>query len=124
MSGMAVGAIGLYRRYLSPLKGFSCAHNAVHRRGSCSSFGLKVFERYRFGPAMTLLRRRLDDCRRAYALLMASASAGPGGQNKKSRKRDWFCDVCDPTGLAHCSPRSLSGVDLPDFAACDCLGGF
>jgi putative component of membrane protein insertase Oxa1/YidC/SpoIIIJ protein YidD len=38
MANIAVGTIKLYRRYLSPLKGFRCAHNALHACGSCSGF--------------------------------------------------------------------------------------
>jgi predicted nucleic acid-binding Zn ribbon protein len=43
MSTIAVAGIDLYRRYLSPLKGFRCAHHALHGAGSCSTFGRDVF---------------------------------------------------------------------------------
>jgi hypothetical protein len=39
----AIGTIGVYRRYLSPCKGYRCANNVLHDNGSCSDFALSVF---------------------------------------------------------------------------------
>jgi putative component of membrane protein insertase Oxa1/YidC/SpoIIIJ protein YidD len=65
MSALAVAGIDLYRRYLSPLKGFRCAHHAVHGRGSCSTFGRNVYGRFRFLEATRLLRQRFVECKEA-----------------------------------------------------------
>lgn len=36
LSQVAVQAIQLYRRFISPHKGFKCAHHVLHQNGSCS----------------------------------------------------------------------------------------
>ena len=67
------GAISAYQRYVSPYKGFCCAHHALHRRRSCSAFAKKVVLRFgvlRLGP---LLARRFKACRGAYQSLLAQA---------------------------------------------------
>jgi putative component of membrane protein insertase Oxa1/YidC/SpoIIIJ protein YidD len=62
---MAVAAIGGYQRYLSPWKGFVCAHRAVHGGASCSQYVKRVFATE---GAMTGLRSilpRFRACREA-----------------------------------------------------------
>ena len=59
---LALWAIRLYQRYLSPLKGFSCAYR-VHRGGaSCSAYGYRVIGRRGLLAGLRLLNRRLDRC--------------------------------------------------------------
>lgn len=58
-------SIGIYQRYVSPYKGFSCAHNHVHARGSCSEYGKRVVLRYGVLRFLPLLFRRFADCRSA-----------------------------------------------------------
>lgn len=105
MTTLAVGAIGVYRRYLSPWKGFRCAHAALHGRGSCSDFGLRVYERHPFATATALMRRRFAACRRAYLTLVAGSRSE---DEEKERRRTWQ-DAADWT---------CTGIDV-----CDCLGG-
>ena len=77
----AVGSIRAYQRWLSPYKGFRCAHHALHRQGSCSNFGLGVFQAHPFGQAWGLLRQRFQECRHAYLVL--AQSAGPMGSGSR-----------------------------------------
>jgi putative component of membrane protein insertase Oxa1/YidC/SpoIIIJ protein YidD len=67
------GAITAYQRYLSPYKGFCCAHHALHRRGSCSAFAKRVVIRFGVVWLAPLLARRFKACRRAYQVLMAQS---------------------------------------------------
>lgn len=63
MNPFSLWLIHLYRRYLSPFKGYKCAY-AVTKAGSlsCSDYGLKIFARYEFPLAIALLRRRFKRC--------------------------------------------------------------
>src|SRR3954470_19293134 len=63
-STAAIGLIGLYQRYLSPLKGFRCAHRARKhgRTSSCSQFAKRAFGRVGVLVGAALLRRRFDKC--------------------------------------------------------------
>jgi putative component of membrane protein insertase Oxa1/YidC/SpoIIIJ protein YidD len=94
MSSLAVAGIDLYRRYLSPLKGFRCAHHAVHGQGSCSTFGRNVYSRFRFLEATRLLRARFVECRQAAnqakraQIPLASYSQAGGQSNDTGQAND------------------------------------
>lgn len=67
------GAITSYQRFVSPYKGFCCAHHALHHRGSCSAFGKKVVLRFGVFRFFALMRLRLLACRSSYRALLAQA---------------------------------------------------
>ena len=119
MSTMAVGAIGLYRRHISPRKGFRCAHGVLHHRGSCSDFGLRVYERYSLGRATALMLRRFAACRAACQTLLAMAAEATPTDEKSNppRRSDLACNALD---VANCAT-----LPVPDATclACDCTGG-
>jgi putative component of membrane protein insertase Oxa1/YidC/SpoIIIJ protein YidD len=77
MANIAVGTIKLYRRYLSPLKGFRCAHNALHACGSCSDFGLRAFHRHSLLLSWRLIRLRFAACKAAHVTIIAMAGSVP-----------------------------------------------
>lgn len=61
-ASLALRAIRLYQRHLSPRKGFSCAYR-VHKGGaSCSAHGYRVIARHGLALGLPLLRRRLRRC--------------------------------------------------------------
>lgn len=62
----ALNLIDLYRRFVSPSKGFSCAHGAIHGGASCSLFADRVVRRVGFFGAIPLINRRLDRCAQTY----------------------------------------------------------
>jgi putative component of membrane protein insertase Oxa1/YidC/SpoIIIJ protein YidD len=88
MSNIAVGTIKLYRRYLSPHKGFRCAHNALHASGSCSDFGLRAFRRYDLGSAVASMNARFNACRTAHTVLMAGPTPDDEARWDKERAID------------------------------------
>ncbi len=121
MSTMAVGAIGVYRHYLSPLKGFRCAHAALHHRGTCSDFGLRVYGRHAFSKATAMLRRRFAECRSAYRVLMATAPAVDQKPEQDGKRKAGTRSDCDPLSGVDCCSADPSCIEV---GACDCLGGF
>lgn len=73
----AVAAIGAYQRYVSPYKGFCCAHRARTGHASCSQFARRAIERCGLLAGLWLLRRRLQACAGSYRALMASEQKAP-----------------------------------------------
>lgn len=71
------GAITAYQRYVSPHKGFCCAHHAYHHRGSCSAFGKKIVLRFGVLRFVMLMRLRLKACRSAYQALLTESKEKP-----------------------------------------------
>ncbi|HWP61414.1 MAG TPA: membrane protein insertion efficiency factor YidD [Candidatus Paceibacterota bacterium] len=121
MSVVAVKGIRFYQKWISPYKGFRCAHHALHGQGSCSHFGLHAFLEHPFSEAWRLLRARFKECGAAYAVLMSESE-------KEKRKRrssggDGVASMCDDM-LTTCffveMFEGCSGVESCDIAACSC----
>lgn len=70
----AIGAIGIYQRYVSPYKGFRCAHRVRTGRLSCSAFATRAIARVGMLQGMAILRRRFVLCRESSEILIAENS--------------------------------------------------
>jgi putative component of membrane protein insertase Oxa1/YidC/SpoIIIJ protein YidD len=77
------GTITAYQRYVSPHKGFCCAHNALHHRGSCSEFGKKVALRFGVWRFLRLMAVRFKECRSAYVALQTEAEKEKGREENE-----------------------------------------
>ena len=100
MGAVSVGAIKLYRSYVSPYKGFQCANNVVFGTGSCSDFGLKVFRRYPMVVAVQLLKLRFQACHSSALQMSSSSSSNERSSSKKSKELS-----CVEEGVFCCSLR-------------------
>ena len=61
-SHAVAAVIGLYQRFVSPYKGFRCAHRALNGRCSCSEYAKRVVTRRGVFSMIPLLRRRFTEC--------------------------------------------------------------
>ncbi len=62
LTALALAAVRAYQRWVSPHKGFACAHR-VHRGGrGCSAVGARLLRRYGVWNSWPLLRQRLRAC--------------------------------------------------------------
>ena len=79
-----------YQSYLSPHKGFRCAHHALHGAGSCSDWALDVVNEGGLFRLFKLLPFRFSECRAAYKVLNENAEhqAGPGGAKQGGGNED------------------------------------
>ena len=59
---LALGGIGAYQRFVSPYKGFHCAHHACTGGMTCSNYGRFALREYGFFAALPRIRERLHDC--------------------------------------------------------------
>jgi putative component of membrane protein insertase Oxa1/YidC/SpoIIIJ protein YidD len=120
IDAIAVGAIGGYQRYLSPHKGFSCAHRLLYRGESCSQYTKRVIREEGWQVAHRQLKLRLVECKAADRILKSrqqlmfaapppteetdETEAKPPNRYRR-RKRDdavqcgnFGCDVCGEVG--------------------------
>lgn len=121
MKALALAAIRGYQRFLSPLKGFSCAFRVFTGADGCSAYGYRVIERFGVRRGLGLLDRRLALCGHVHRRLPAPAAAPP---HPRRRRQRGFCEPsCDVVacdlgacghGAGHC-PCSACDV-------CDCAG--
>jgi putative component of membrane protein insertase Oxa1/YidC/SpoIIIJ protein YidD len=106
----ALAAIVLYQRYVSPLKGFSCAYRAHSGGPSCSALGYRAIRRYGVWKGLGTLKARLHRCGVAHRRYTPAAGA---------RHQRGFCDGCD----LPCDVDCAGGVlDAMSCTPCDCSG--
>ncbi|MFZ6755511.1 membrane protein insertion efficiency factor YidD [Undibacterium sp. Dicai25W] len=88
MNRLVLAMIFLYRKFVSPFKGFSCAYR-LHTGGlSCSAHGYRVIERHGISCGLKLIGRRLDRCRQKY--LQFNTVRGGYKKTLKARLRAHF----------------------------------
>lgn len=105
---MIVTAIDAYQAWVSPYKGFRCAHNVLHGRGGCSGFGKRAFTRFPALMAWQLLQLRFAECRAAYGLLMSETP-----EERRRRRQEVASSYCDATldGASCCD--GIGACDIP-----------
>jgi uncharacterized protein len=110
MKFLALSAIKFYQRFISPHKGFCCAHRAHTGRASCSALGYRALQRFGVLGGLSVLRKRLMKC--------GVAHRRNSGQRIVLNRQAGFCDLsCDlPCDL------DLSGVAdvFSSCGSCDC----
>lgn len=128
MKRIALAAIALYRRHLSPRKGFSCAYRVHTGRDSCSAYGQRVIERFGLRVGQALLRRRMAACGAQYRRHRPQAVSGHAPPQRAAPRHGLqagFCDVpCEiPTcelPLPRCDLSLGEALDVgADCASCD-----
>lgn len=113
------GAIGFYRRHISPYKGFHCAHAAAHGGPSCSAAIEALLVEQGLWRACPMIRQRLAECRAAALILSDTPSAnGTPGPRRPKRQRPQ-AGRCDPSSDG-CSDLACFWIGSDD---CDIVGG-
>jgi putative component of membrane protein insertase Oxa1/YidC/SpoIIIJ protein YidD len=77
---LALGSIDLYQRWLSPLKGFRCAHAALFGGESCSAAVRRLVSEQGLLGGRGDIAARFQTCRQAYSHLAAARTSGGGVQ--------------------------------------------
>lgn len=116
MREIAQAAICLYRRYISPYKGFACAYRVHTGRQSCSHLGERAISRYGLFKGLVVLNRRTYLCGVAHRRHAQPARRiGPfSSQRGECDCPVGGCDSCDlPSG------KSFSGLGQ-FLSCCDC----
>jgi putative component of membrane protein insertase Oxa1/YidC/SpoIIIJ protein YidD len=114
MKTLALQAIRLYQRFVSPHKGFGCAYRALTGRAGCSGLGYRAIRRYGVWRGAAVARARLKKCGLAYRRHVVIRTL--------SMRQAGFCDVpsCD---LPSCDFASVGGDVLSGAGdACGACG--
>ncbi|MBD2328253.1 membrane protein insertion efficiency factor YidD [Alkalinema sp. FACHB-956] len=130
----AAGLITGYQRYLSPYKGFSCAHRVLHRGESCSQYIKRTILERGLSDAWPIARERLQDCRQAYEILRSRGNGCQiGGHHSAVEGGDEDPRACgrsrrncnEPCRVGDCACEGLSGIAdcgscAGDISSLDC----
>ena len=106
---IAVNCIEGYQRYISPYKGFCCAHRAVHDGASCSEWAKRAVNKVGVWGAFPLIIRRFKACQAAYKSLVQQSTSTEEGNEKEKKDYNPFTDkenVGCCVGALPCFPSS------------------
>ncbi|MCG8427940.1 MAG: membrane protein insertion efficiency factor YidD [Chromatiales bacterium] len=115
----AVAAINGYQQYISPYKGFSCAHRVATGEVSCSEFAKQVIHKKGLISALKDIFHRLDECKKVAIYL--------NEQKEKSKKDNPTCTAADTLTcmpIPSCGDAGIggaaSGIGAGGCDACAC----
>ncbi|WP_354356088.1 membrane protein insertion efficiency factor YidD [Variovorax boronicumulans] len=80
MRFFALAAIDGYQRFISPYKGFSCAHRVLTGEASCSQFAKRVISRLGVWAGALVIMRRFGTCATSARILADSRFHAEGTQ--------------------------------------------
>ncbi|MDD3466624.1 MAG: membrane protein insertion efficiency factor YidD [Campylobacterales bacterium] len=66
MGKSAIFFINIYQKYISPKKGYVCAHRHYHGGDSCSEYTKKCISEFGIIKTIPLFFERLDDCKKTF----------------------------------------------------------
>ena len=90
MKRPVLAAITVYQRYVSPLKGYSCAFRVRTGRDSCSAYGKRAIARHGLAAGLQLLKRRMEHCGALHRHHMARPVL-----SARHRRQAGFCSMAD-----------------------------
>lgn len=115
-SSLVARAIEAYQRFISPYKGFRCAHRAVYGRDSCSQFAKRIALKRGILALFPLLRRRFTECGVAAQVLDYETRE----KLRTEPKRDESNSSSSSCDASPCNAVECVNV-LPD-GGCDAIG--
>ena len=104
---LITNVINVYQKFISPRKGFVCAHRSLNGGMSCSEYAKSVVARYKLNIAMALFWRRLRTCQKASHIIHEENKADE--VDKKDKREDSDDSFNEATNAACC---------LVDAASC------
>jgi putative component of membrane protein insertase Oxa1/YidC/SpoIIIJ protein YidD len=111
---LAYKAVRGYQRYISPYKGFRCAHYQLHRETSCSGHFRDLLAQHGLSQTLQLFPRRLAECQDAYFVLKMHANSTPtDGESATEESEDG-----QPT-----KQEDNSDNDASEAVDCACCAG-
>ena len=97
--------ISFYQRFVSPYKGFHCAHHRLHKGDTCSNAVKRLIGQHGLWRGWPKIKARFAECRQAHELILKTGKTRPDknrpvnniGRNvSRYTHREMACDVpCD-----------------------------
>lgn len=106
----SIFCIRLYQKYLSPRKGYRCAHSVLHGDTGCSGAVIQIIQENSIMEWRKLIRTRFDNCRLAHEEL-----------KEKKKDKNGKCSRCKNKLKSGCGDGADCGLDFLDCDGCgDC----
>jgi putative component of membrane protein insertase Oxa1/YidC/SpoIIIJ protein YidD len=112
--GLAITAISGYQRFISPHKGFSCAHRVLYGCESCSQYFKRVIAEEGITTAIANAQGRFQECREANEILRTRRSRCRQKYNQKYNQK-YYASRLSPQHLAmESGEQGNENPDIPD----------
>ena len=98
-------AIAFYQRFLSPIKGYNCAHHRLHQGDTCSNAVKKIVINNHLSDVPNLVRKRFDECKQASISIT---------KNTTQRRADIPCDISCAGDVGSCGDGGSSSSGCQD----------
>ena len=122
----AVLAINGYQKFISPYKGFCCAHRVVTGDVSCSEYVKRLIQQKGLFSSLSDIRQRFSDCKASAICLNEMGEDGLDKREDEEKQEgsclpDTACVACDlgaaiPSG---CGEVSVGGAGSVVAGGCD-----
>lgn len=123
---VAIASIKLYQRYISPHKGFACAHRVLYGGDSCSGYIKRAIAQNGLLEAWNSAGERFQACKEASLILRSQQSEDSESQKQNRQRSENHCQnaitscECSQFGYEACTLVSCeSCVALPDCGSLD-----
>jgi putative component of membrane protein insertase Oxa1/YidC/SpoIIIJ protein YidD len=121
----AVLAINGYQKFISPHKGFCCAHRLVNGGRSCSEHIKQLIIKRGLFASIDEIRQRLSDCKSAERYLNEKKKQGQGKGADSSSTSDKACAAaevisCVPSSCTDVGAGSIGNLGAGGCDACAC----
>jgi putative component of membrane protein insertase Oxa1/YidC/SpoIIIJ protein YidD len=118
-----IAAINGYQKYMSPHKGYHCAHRIVNGGNSCSEEVKQLISEHGLLASMAQIRQRFHDCKAAASYLNENRTER--GRKKCGTKADKACAAADaisciPSGCTDLGVGSVGNMAAGGCDACAC----
>jgi len=102
----ALVAINGYQKYISPYKGFSCAHRVATGEVSCSEFVKQAISKNGFFSSVQIILDRFTECKKSAIYLNENRAKKDEKKDSKSNKS------CTAGDVIACLPTSCGDVGI------------
>ncbi|MDZ8056037.1 MAG: membrane protein insertion efficiency factor YidD [Aulosira sp. ZfuVER01] len=121
--GRKAGVVGItgYQKYISPHKGFVCAHRVLHGGESCSQYIKRVIAEDGFKGLLTKSRKRFQACKQANQILRSQADNSEPTEDEEGANLHSPKKVLGNTAKksSYSSSNSTDCIDCADVS-CNC----
>lgn len=118
MTKLALFLIRAYQRYVSPYKGFRCAHAVYYGSDSCSAAVSKIIERRGVIKGYGRIKCQFSRCSHAFQCIQEQVEPRKKRRKKDDKEADCVSDLACET--ISCLPKTINSSGDSCESACDC----
>ncbi len=117
---ISITAITGYQRYISPHKGFKCAHRVLHGGESCSQYVKQVITNNGLKTALLEMKQRFKACKQANHILHSQMENPELPKENAETESNKTAPIKMPSNRSFFNNDSTNCMDCADLS-CNCV---